>query len=117
MVLGLVASLVPETSWAAETVEPVVVTASKVPRTAGNVSQNGETMPTGEMTLVAIVHDPNLAFWHGDDFFFVAEGRVFTPDPQRPPWSSDLVQRVYGMPVDTLPWKDRAVVVPKVFSQ
>ncbi|ROQ92250.1 ABC transporter ATP-binding protein [Desulfosoma caldarium] len=69
-----------------------------------------------KMTVVAIVHDPNLAFWHGDDFLFLAEGRVLIPDPQRPPWSSELVQRVYGMVVDILPWKNRAVVMPKVGS-
>lgn len=69
-----------------------------------------------EMTVVAIVHDPNLAFWHGDDFFFLVDGHVFTPDSRTPPWSSDLLQRVYGIPVDTLPWKDRAIVVPKMGS-
>ncbi len=69
-----------------------------------------------EMTVVAILHDPNLAFWHGNDFLFLVDGQVLTPDPRTVPWSSILLQRVYGMGLDTLSWKDRVVVVPEVHS-
>lgn len=69
------------------------------------------------MTVVAIVHDPNLAFQHGTDFFFLADGRVFQPDPGQDPWSSAMLQRVYGVPMETVPFGKGAVVVPRDFSR
>ncbi len=64
------------------------------------------------MTVLAIVHDPNLAFQHGTDFLFLADGHVFQADSGRPPWSSALLERVYGVPMETVPFGQRAVVVP-----
>ena len=69
------------------------------------------------MTVVAILHDPNLAFQHGTDYLFLADGHVFQPDSGRDPWNSALLEQVYGVPMETVSFGNRAVVVPGDFSK
>ncbi|ROQ92246.1 hypothetical protein [Desulfosoma caldarium] len=60
VVLGLVAGLSCKTSWAVEVIEPVVVTASKVPRTAGNVTQKVDILESKDLSVIVSGHR-NLA--------------------------------------------------------
>ncbi len=69
-----------------------------------------------ELAAVITMHDLNMAFRFSDAFMFIKEGKVFhcggieelTPD---------MIQVVYGVPVDILHHEGRTVVVPKVIPE
>lgn len=65
------------------------------------------------MTVLAVVHDPNLAFLHADEIVFLLDGRLRRPAEGEPPWDPDLLAEVYGTPVEVVPFRDRALVVPR----
>ena len=64
------------------------------------------------MTILAVLHDPNVAFLSGDHFVFLKNGRVQEVDRSEHPWDADFLSAVYGTPIETLPFRDRALVVP-----
>jgi len=64
------------------------------------------------MTVVAAVHDPNLAFLHSDAQIMLARGRVVSTGSSRPPWARDVLVEVYGEEPWTLPFGDRSIVLP-----
>lgn len=64
------------------------------------------------MTVVAILHDPNLAFQHGTHFLYLTQGHIVQLEEGSSPWDADLISRVYGIPVEIVPYRDRALVVP-----
>jgi iron complex transport system ATP-binding protein len=64
------------------------------------------------LTVLAVLHDPNLAFLSGDHFVFLKGGRVREMAGNERPWEAALLSEVYGTPIETLPFRDRALVVP-----
>jgi iron complex transport system ATP-binding protein len=64
------------------------------------------------LTVLAVLHDPNLAFLSGDHFVFLKDGRVRETAGEERPWEAALLSEVYGTPIETLPFRDRALVVP-----
>ena len=64
------------------------------------------------LTVLAVLHDPNLAFLSGDHFVFLKDGRVLETPEGECPWEAGLLSKVYGTPIETIPFRDRALVVP-----
>jgi iron complex transport system ATP-binding protein len=64
------------------------------------------------MTVVAAVHDPNLAFLHTDAQVLLSGGHVVKTDSARLPWSREVLAEVYGDELWTLPFGDRSIVLP-----
>ena len=64
------------------------------------------------LTVLAVLHDPNLAFLSGDHFVFLKDGKVREMAGNERPWEAALLSEVYGTPIETLPFRDRALVVP-----
>ena len=64
------------------------------------------------MTVVAAVHDPNLAFLHADSCVLLSGGHIVRTNAARPPWARDVLAEVYGEEPWTLPFGDRSVVLP-----
>jgi len=64
------------------------------------------------LTIIAVVHDPNLAFMFGDDFLFVNEKKVIRSGEKTDPWDSDFLATIYNRSVTTIPYKGRAILVP-----
>ena len=69
-------------------------------------------LATRGLTVLAVLHDPNLAFLSGDHFVFLKDGRVRETAGEERPWEAALLSEVYGTPIETLPFRDRALVVP-----
>lgn len=65
-----------------------------------------------ELAVVAVLHDPNLAFLYGDQFVFLREGQAETWHSSQKPWDSEILTRVYGAGVSSIPYRDRALVIP-----
>jgi iron complex transport system ATP-binding protein len=64
------------------------------------------------LTVLAVLHDPNLAFLSGDHFVFLKGGRVRETSREERPWDAGLLSEVYGTTIETVPFRDRALVVP-----
>ncbi len=66
------------------------------------------------LTVVAVLHDPNSAFLHGDDFVFLRNGRIENRPPGQVPWQTGILSRVYGLDLEVVSHGARAFVLPKV---
>lgn len=66
------------------------------------------------LTIVAVMHDPNQAFLFGDDFLFLKDKKVFRAEESLKPWDIEFLQTVYPEKLQTVPYKDRALLVPYV---
>jgi iron complex transport system ATP-binding protein len=64
------------------------------------------------LTIVAVLHDLNSAFWHGDHFIFLKGGRVRILNQGVNPWDEALLSDVYDMPIQTVPFQERGLIVP-----
>lgn len=66
----------------------------------------------GGTAVVAVLHDPNMAFLNADRVIFLKEGRIAAPPGGCPPWESSFIGEIYGVPLRTFPYGDRALVIP-----
>lgn len=64
-----------------------------------------------EITVAAVLHDPNMAFLYGDDFIFVHEGAVIREE-RGDVWNSPVINKIYGERIERLQCSGRAVIVP-----
>jgi len=64
------------------------------------------------LTVLAVLHEPNIAFLHGDAFVLLKDGKIRTLGRGERPWDSATLQDLYDVAVETLPFRDRALVVP-----
>jgi iron complex transport system ATP-binding protein len=68
------------------------------------------------LTVVAVLHDPNAAFVFGDDFVFLKDGKRFRIEKDQQPWDESVLQHVYDIPLDCVPYRDRALVAPALLT-
>ena len=64
------------------------------------------------LSVVAVLHDPNSAFIYGDEFVFIRDGEIQHRDPSRKPWDKSFLKQVYDSDLTTIPYGDRALVIP-----
>ncbi len=70
-------------------------------------------LTTQSLTVVAVLHDPNIAFLYGDDFLFVKDGAIEHPAVHTKPWSADYLKSVYDYELLSIPYAERALIVPE----
>lgn len=63
-------------------------------------------------TVVAVLHDPNLAFAWADDLIALREGRLFQPSDGGPLWSAVALHELFPAPLHVAPVGARAAVLP-----
>ncbi len=66
-----------------------------------------------DLTVLAVLHDPNSAFLYGDHFVFLKDGAVERLPAAERPWDRDFLERIYETGMDSIPYGDRALVVPR----
>jgi iron complex transport system ATP-binding protein len=69
-------------------------------------------LTAGGLTVLAVLHDPNLAFLSGDHFIFLKDGKVRKTAETEFPWEAALLSEVYGTPIETIPFRSRSLVIP-----
>lgn len=65
------------------------------------------------LTVLVVLHDPNSAFLYGDHFIFLKNGSIELLEDGEFPWDRRVLERIYETPMHTLPFGDRAIVVPQ----
>lgn len=63
-------------------------------------------------TVVAVLHDLNLAAAFADDAVMLHDGRVVAAGPVAQTVTTETVERVFGLPVDIFSRNDRLVCLP-----
>jgi len=64
------------------------------------------------LTIVAVLHDPNLAFLYGDDFLFVRDKQVIRSATSADAWNVDFLKTIYHGNLEAIPYNGRALLVP-----
>ena len=64
------------------------------------------------LTVMAVLHDPNVAFMAADDFILMKNGTIKTPEAGANPWDSATLTELYDTKIETLPFRERALAVP-----
>jgi iron complex transport system ATP-binding protein len=67
---------------------------------------------TEGMTILAVMHDPNLAFMSGDDFLFLKERKIVRSGDSVKAWDSEFLRTIYHNNLVTIPYNGRAILVP-----
>ncbi len=67
-----------------------------------------------DLTVVAVLHDPNLAFLYGDHFLFLKDGRALAADDGLNPWDMDFLKSLYGVDLVSVPFRERALFIPQL---
>ncbi len=67
---------------------------------------------TSGLSVVAVLHDPNSAFTFCDAFVFIRDGKIQNLKPSQDPWDKTFLKQVYDADLTTIPYGDRALVVP-----
>jgi len=64
------------------------------------------------ITIVSVLHDPNAAFVYGTGFVFLKNGKRHEPEPGANPWDEKVLEQVYDLPLECVPYRGRALVAP-----
>lgn len=70
-----------------------------------------KSLSKDQFTLIAVLHDPNLAIRFGDEFFFLKKGKLVTPESGQESWDVDFLSGIFDTPLETIPFKGKAFVV------
>jgi len=77
-----------------------------------NLLQLLKNLVHGGLTVIAVLHDPNAAFLYSDDFIFVKEKKLIRSEISINPWDSAFLESVYNTPLQSVPFMERALIVP-----
>lgn len=64
------------------------------------------------VTVVAVLHDPNMAFLNADQVIFLKQGEIAVPSDPNAPWDPHFIKEIYGVNTVVLPYQNKAIVVP-----
>ena len=64
------------------------------------------------LTVMAVLHDPNIAFMHADNFILIKEGTIRNLYGDESPWDTSILMDLYDVKIETLPFRNRALVIP-----
>lgn len=64
------------------------------------------------LTVLAVLHDPNIAFIHADDFILLKAGEIIEMTEDNSPWDALTLRKLYDYDIKVIPFRDRALVTP-----
>jgi iron complex transport system ATP-binding protein len=64
-----------------------------------------------DLTVVAVLHDPNVAFRYGDHFIFLKNGAIREPEKINGVLNPQVLTDVYGIKIEMVPYRNRFLVV------
>jgi len=67
-----------------------------------------------KLTVVAVLHDPGIAFLYGNDFLFVQNGKLIKPHKPIKPWDAGFLQTIYEHELESVPYGKSALIAPRL---
>jgi iron complex transport system ATP-binding protein len=65
------------------------------------------------IAILAVLHNPNSAIAFADRFYFLKKGILCPPLAGQTSWDASFLGNIYGIEVDTIPYGNRALIVPR----
>jgi iron complex transport system ATP-binding protein len=66
------------------------------------------------LTIITVMHDPNLAFMFGDDFLFMKDKKVIRSGASFQAWDTEFLKTIYHGKLESIPYNGRALLVPSM---
>jgi iron complex transport system ATP-binding protein len=66
------------------------------------------------LTIICVLHDPNLAFLNADEFIFLKDHRVIRPDYGISSWDIEFLRTIYDLPLKAIPYNGRSLIITQV---
>lgn len=66
------------------------------------------------ITIISILHDPNLAFLFCDEFVFIHNNSIIPAASLTVPWDKEFLKTIYQGNIQTVPYNDRMLLIPSV---
>ncbi len=63
-------------------------------------------------TVLAALHDPNIASRFGDQFIFLKNSRIASPPNREFPWDSDFLSSIYSVQLETIRSNGKPLIFP-----
>jgi len=64
------------------------------------------------ITIVAVIHDPNLALLMGDEFLYMNNKKLFKTEKSENIWETGVLESIYSDNLERVPYKDKMLVMP-----
>jgi iron complex transport system ATP-binding protein len=66
------------------------------------------------LTVVLVIHDPNMGFMYGDDFIFMKNGSILQPSEEKEPYDSKLLSDVFGIEIKIASSEGNRWIIPSL---
>jgi iron complex transport system ATP-binding protein len=66
------------------------------------------------LTVVIVIHDPNMGFMYGDNFIFVKRGRIVKSADENQPYDSAMLSDVFGMKIQVASDSGKSWIMPEI---
>lgn len=66
------------------------------------------------LTVVLVIHDPNMGFMYGDDFIFMKNGSILQPSEEKEPYDSKLLSDVFGIEIKIASGDGKRWIIPGI---
>ena len=66
------------------------------------------------LTVVLVIHDPNMGFMYGDDFIFMKNGSILQPSEEKEPYDIKLLSDVFGIEIKIASGDGKRWIIPGI---
>ncbi len=66
------------------------------------------------MTVITVLHDPNIAFLYGDKFVFLKNGKIIYPPSTDMIDNKEFLESIYEVPLEMIQDSNRSFVFPQI---
>jgi len=66
------------------------------------------------LTVVLVIHDPNVGFMYGDDFIFMKNGNILKPAHGRGPYDSEILADVFDIKIKVASSDGKRWIIPDI---
>lgn len=66
------------------------------------------------LTVIIVIHDPNMGFMYGDNFIFIKRGKIIKPADENQPYDRTMLSDVFSMKIRIASDKGKSWIMPEI---
>lgn len=66
------------------------------------------------LTVIIVIHDPNMGFMYGDNFIFIKSGKIIKPTDENQPYDSTMLSDVFDMKIRIASDSGKSWIMPEI---